>query len=297
MSEPMTFVDATAVTSEPHYRSGYKASIPDAWSSPFGLHGGVFAATVARATEQSHQVEGLTLRSLHARYLDRPMSGELLIDTDVLRTGGLTAFVEATARAVGQDRACIRVGSLYTRTRDSTSFLDARPPEVPPPDECPGEPPMFGITSPSVSGAAGEPGLTPTLPPLFDQLEIRPAVGILPWDPRWQPDQAAHYVRWGRFVERPVLADGGLDPLSMLVYADLPAPALWVRLRPEDPFHTTVSLELTFHVLERPTDEWLCCDTRARWMGDGYILTETDIWSADRLCATSNQMMMVRVIA
>ena len=70
-----------------------------------------------------------------------------------------------------------------------------------------------------------------------------------------------------------------------------------VPLRPEDPFHAMVSLELDLHVLERPQEEWLCCDSRARWMGDGFLLTETDIWSADRLCATSSQMMLVRVMA
>lgn len=290
MSDPVSFVDATAVEREAHYRSGFRAVIPEGWSSPFGLHGGVFAATVARATEQVHEVDGLELRSLHARYLDRPMSGELLIDTEVLRTGGISAFVDATARAVGQDRACIRVGTLFTRSKPSVAFLDAEPPDVPPPDECAPN----AVTS---AGPAGDDSVFAGVdaPPLFDHLEIRSALGTMPWEEGWTPDQPARYVRWGRFVLPPRLADGGLDPLCMLVYADLPAPAMWVRLQPDDPFHTLLSLELTFHVLERPQDEWLCCDSRARWMGDGYLLTETDIWSAGRLCATSNQMMLVRI--
>lgn len=291
MFDPVSFVHATAVTPEPHHRSSFRASIPDAWNSPFGLHGGVFAATVARASEQVHLVDGLGFRSLHARYLDRPSSGELLIDTEVLRTGGISAFVEATARAVEQDHSCIRVGSLFTRSKPSASFLDAEPPQVPPPDDCEIQESMFGG-----AGSDGKAGAAMSPPPLFDQLEIRPALGILPWDPRWQPGQPARYVRWGRFVSPPLLADGSLDPLSMLVYADLPAPALWVRLTPDDPFHTIVSLELTFHMLELPTQEWLCCESRARWMGDSYLLTETDIWSGNRLCATSNQMMLVRVL-
>lgn len=295
MPEPISFVDATAVTPEAHDRTGFRADIPAGWNSPYGLHGGVFAATVARATARAHQVDGLSLRSLHARYLDRPTSGALLIDTEVLRTGGISAFVDATARAVDQDRACLRLGSLFTRPKESTGFLDAVPPDVPPPDECRAEPDLFAGLTPGSGGPAGADAAM-GLPPLFQQLEIRPALGTLPWAPGWRPDQPARYVRWGRFVERPVLADGGLDPLSMLVYADLPAPALWVRLRPEDPFHTMVSLELTFHVLERPQDDWLCCDSRARWTGDGYLLTETDIWSAGRLCATSNQMMLLRVL-
>ena len=287
MTGAASFVDASAVVPEAHYRSGYRAAIPEGWNSPFGLHGGVFAATVARATELSHGIEGLTLRSLHARYLDRPTSGELLIDTDVIRTGGISAFVEATARAVDQDRACIRVGSLFTRPKASIGYLDAAPPDVAPVEDCAPQASLFdGLAATAVAAPA----------PLFDHLEIRPALGTLPWDPAWETGQPARYVRWGRFVERPELADGGLDPLCMLVYADLPAPALWVRLRPGDPFHTIVSLELTFHVLERPSEEWLCCESRARWMGDGYLLTETDIWSAGRLCATSNQMMLVRVI-
>jgi hypothetical protein len=287
----VSFVDATAVTREPHHPDGFRASIPEGWSSPFGLHGGVFAATVARAAAEAHHVDGLTLRSVQARYLDRPSSNELLIDTEVLRTGGISAFVEASARAVGQDRRCLRLGALFTREKEAAGYLDATPPDVPPVEACTVEP-IFR-TPP----AGGDDGVAMTPPPLFDQLEIRPALGKLPWEDGWEPGQPARYVRWGRFVERPELAGGGIDPLCMLVYADLPAPALWVRLRPEDPFHTMVSLELSFHVLERPTEEWLCCESRARWMGDGYVFTETDIWSGSRLCAASSQMMLVRVMA
>ncbi len=286
-----SFVAATAVNPDPHYPGGFRAAIPDGWSSPFGLHGGVFAATVARATALAHGVDGLTLRSISARYLDRPTSSELLIDTEVLRTGGISAFVEASARADGQDRRCLRLGALFTRPKPGDGYLDAAPPDVPPVDACRTEP-LF----PGYDPLPGTTGVPPGQPPLFDQLEIRPALGVLPWQEGWTPDQPARYVRWGRFVERPELADGGIDPLCMLVYADLPAPALWVRLRPGDPFHTMVSLELSFHVLERPTEEWLCCESRARWMGDGYILTETDIWSAGRLCAVSSQMMLIRVM-
>jgi len=286
-----SFVDATAVRPDPHHPGGFRSSIPDGWNSPFGLHGGVFAATVARAADGAHGIDGLSLRTVHARYLDRPSSGELVIDTEVLRTGGISAFVEASARADGQDRGCLRIGALFTRGKDAVGYLDDVQPEVPPVDQCRTERNLFAGLVSSTAGVAASP------PPLFDQLDIRPALGVLPWEPEWVPDQPARYLRWGGFVEPPVLADGGIDPLCMLIYADLPAPSLWVRLQPSDPFHTMVSLELTFHVLERPTDPWLLVDSRARWMGDGYLLTETDVWSAGRLCATSNQMMLIRILS
>lgn len=287
------FVAATAVQRDEGKpgddpREGrYAASIPEDWNSPFGLHGGVFAATAARATDDAHGVEGLELRSVHARYLERPASPHLEIDTTVTRTGGISAFVDANARGTDADRVALQVGSLFTRKRAGIAFLEAEPPAAPPPADC--DP----MTSPaSARGAVGPAGPSP----IFANLEVRPVIGVYPWDAGWTPDQPARHLRWGRFVQRPELSDGGLDPLAMLVWADLPASALWVRLTPDDSFHTTVSLDLTFHVLERPSDEWFLVDTRARWAGDSYLLTETDIWSGGRLCVTSNQMMLVRVL-
>lgn len=291
----VSFVDATAMHADPGAAEGpdtYRCAIPDGWNSPFGLHGGVFAATASRAAEQAHGVDGLTIRSLHARYLERPESGELVATPRVIRTGGITAFVEVDAWSEGQARPALRLGALYTRAKSSRAFLDAVPPDVPPPDACTTQ---FNLL-PTGASPPAIPGMPDGPPPLFRQLDIRSALGVMPWEPGWTSGQPARYVRWGRFVERPALADGGIDPLCMLVYADLPAPALWATLGPDDPFHTMVSLELTFHVLERPSDDWLLVDTRARWMGDGYLLTETDLWSAGRLCATSNQMMLVRVL-
>ncbi len=46
--------------------------------------------------------------------------------------------------------------------------------------------------------------------------------------------------------------------------------------------------------LEPVREPWVLTDFRTRWLGDGYAHTTCDLWSAGRLVAVSEQMMLVR---
>jgi acyl-CoA thioesterase len=273
------FTEATAVASDRHVPGRFHADIPDSWSSPNGVHGGMLIATITRAMLHAAPGSGHTLRTVNASFLDRPSSGTLVVDTEVVRVGGITAHVEARASGQGQDETAPRVWGLFTRPLPGPSYLDAQMPDVPAPDDCP----------------ADDNGMLPgTNPPLFDRIDLRPVIGTPPWQPGWTPGQPARYARWNRYHEPSVDGDGELDPLGLLAFADLPAPAAWVRFGPDDPFVRTVSLELIFNLLEPPTDEWILADFTARWLGDGYLLTQGDLWSAGRLVAYTSQIMLAR---
>jgi acyl-CoA thioesterase len=139
----------------------------------------------------------------------------------------------------------------------------------------------------------GAPGLL-TPPPLFDHLEVKTAFGQLPWEDSWTPDQQRRHARWARYVRAPRLADGTFDPVALFPLADLPGPAIWQQFGPDEPMLFFMSLDLSLNVLEPVTDEWILTDIRARRLGDGHALVETDLWSAGRLVATSAQTMLVR---
>src|SRR4051812_12657569 len=109
---------ASAVSSDAHVPGRYHADIPEGWSSPAGVHGGVLVATIVRAMVAARGIDhGMDLRTVHASFLERPSSGNLVIDTEGVRVGGTTAHVEAKARGRGQDETAARVWGLFTRPR------------------------------------------------------------------------------------------------------------------------------------------------------------------------------------
>lgn len=289
-ADPSSFAVATAVAAVTHDvgATGWTATIPAGWNVPIGVHGGMLLAVALRAAQAERDAAGhrdQVLRSAHASFLARPDDGRLVLHTEILRTGGTTSHVDVTARHPGGDVDLLSVRALYTRPRppgDGTDFLDVEMPDVPPPAACPTD--RFW----------GDDAGPLTRPPLFAHFDFRPALGALPWEPGWQPGAPARYARWGRLLE-PVSDEAGhLDPLALLPMADLPGPSLWTRFGPGEQLRALTSLELTFHLLEPARDEWVLADFRTRWFGDGYAHTTCDLWSADRLVAVSEQMMLVR---
>lgn len=271
----------------------WRADLSPAWDVPSGVHGGVLLATALRAAGEAVALTGgdtdahLPLRTAHASFTARPDGHELGLTSTVLRRGGTTAHVDVVVRAVGAERDALLVRALHARPRaDADRWLDVPVPDVPGPDVAP---PANGEAS-----AARQWPMTP--PPLFDHFDMRPAVGVLPWEPGWRPGAPARYARWSRYQEAPLLADGTLDPLALLPMADLPGPSVWVRYGPDEPVRGLLSLEMTFDVLGPVRDEWVLCDFRARVMGEGYVLVDCELWSAGTLVAVLRQTMMPRTL-
>lgn len=284
MPGALAFLDATAV--QPTGGGRWSAHIPDGWNVPTGIHGGMLLATALRAAgialDETGGAAGKVLRTAHGSFLAQPTSPQLSLTAEVLRSGGTTAHVDIAARSAGQPTDALVARALFARRRPGDHHLDVHPPDLP----------AAGDLEP-MDAFAGPLGV----PPLFAQFDARTAVGTLPWDSRWRPGQTRRYARWNRYHRAPRLADGTYDPLALLPFADLPGPSLWLAYGPDEPIRLLSSLELTLHVLEPVVDEWVLTDFRARWTGDGYLLSEGDVWSGGRLVATSTQLMMVRLAA
>jgi acyl-CoA thioesterase len=277
-----SFLKETAVTRDSADPHRWHARLSDAWDTPGGIHGGVLVATATRAALAGANRPDLRLRNAHAVFL-QPPSHDLFFDVTVLREGRGSAHVRVAGTCAQQQHPALDVTVVMTADRESPAFMDDLPPEVPSPDE-------IGEQIPDSTPQAPFPGP----PPLFDHLDVRTAVGRLPWNDDWEPDQHSHHVRWARYIATPRLDDGTVDPLSLLPLADLPGPSIWQRFPPDEPMVFFMSLDLSLNLLEPVTSEWILTDINARRMGEGHVYVETDLWSGDRLVATSSQTMMIR---
>ena len=297
---PAAFHTATAVALAGEATPGgagplaWRADLPPTWDVPTGVHGGVLLATALRAAEATLDEAGgdldpvLGLRSAHASFLARPGDHRLELDAAVRRRGGTTAHVDVSARGAADAGEALVARALFARHRGGEDrWLDVEPPAVPDPEDC-------RVEEGDVQRRRHWP-MSP--PPLFDHLDLRPALGVLPWDEGWAPGAPARYARWNRYHEVPARLDGTMDPLALLPLVDLPGPAVWLRFGPDEDLRVLVSLELTVDLLEPVRDEWVLTDFRVRWLGDGYLVADGDAWSAGRLVATARQAMLVRRVS
>lgn len=268
----------------------WRAELPESWDVPNGVHGGMLAATALRGARSAlnllgEAVANQDLRTTQVSFLARPMSHQLELTTSVLRSGGTTSHVEVEVHSDGFHVLSLR--TLFARTRTPAGGWNETPhPKVPPPD-----------ASDETGGHAQALRQWPSSPPaLFGHLDLRPAIGVLPWEPGWHPGAPARFARWVRYREAPVGADGALEPISLLPLADLPGPAVWSRFGPTDDVRRLVSLEMTVDLLGPARDEWVLTDFHARVLADGYVLVDADLWSGGSLVAVLRQTMLVRVV-
>jgi len=280
-----SFGEVTAVRAVAGRPGRFEAHLPPSWSTPGGVHGGVLVAAGLRAALAGLDRPDLSLRTAHAVFLSPP-GHDLVFDVTTLRQGSGSAHLRVSGTCARQDRPAVDLTVVLTADRDSPAFLEATPPPVRSWREASPAPATEGLV---VDGA-------PVAPPLFDNLDVRPVLGAMPWGDAWTPDQPARHVRWNRY-RRPLARDaaGHLDPLALVPIADLPGPAVWVKLAPGEPVLFFLSLDLSVSFLEPVVDEWVLTDIEARWMGAGHVYVETDLWSGGRLVATSTQTMLRRM--
>lgn len=277
-----TFTTATAVVADEATQGRYLAHIPVTWSTPGGVHGGMLVAAGLNAARTAVDRPELTMRVAHAMFLSPP-SNDLVFDVEVLRQGRGSAHVRVRGTCVAQDQAAIDITAIFTAGIESREWLDSEPPDAAAPD-----------AYTSDVGRTRAPGIAMQPPPLMDHLDLRSVLGLAPWDENWRPGQPARHVRWSRYRHTPRLADRTVDPTALLPLADLPGSAVWVKGPPEEMPIFFMSLDLSISFLEPVPDDWVLADIRARRLREGHVYVETDLWSDDRLVATSTQTMLRR---
>ena len=123
------------------------------------------------------------------------------------------------------------------------------------------------------------PGIGPfTLAPFWEQrLEGRAALGHAPWE-NHQPGRAEHGT-WYRMDEPPILADGTLDPLALIVMAGTMPGAVGEKLGPRHRHGWLApGADLTFHLPGPCRPEWVFAHNLARHAGQGYASAEMALW-------------------
>lgn len=131
------------------------------------------------------------------------------------------------------------------------------------------------------------------------RVEERLAVGLPPWDTT-SPRTRAERCQWFRFDEPPVRSDGTLDPLGLVVLADIMPGAVGERVGPSGEMWFAPSVDLALHLLDDDwRSPWVLGRSTARHAGDGYASDDMALWDmgpdldeAPRLLAYATQLCL-----
>ena len=261
----MSFEDDTAVRAA---EGGWAADINPAWNVGNNPNGGYLLAIATKALiAATGRPDPVTVT---AHYLSPPSAGPLFLRTDIVKPG--RSFVTATAELIQGDRERVRViGALGDLTeRSGLTRVSARPPDIPPPDEC--------VDLLELTRQAGR-----LAPEVMNRFDIR-----LPPDSAWgRPSEGDPFeiTGWIRFRD-------GTEPtvVSAVAFADSFPPTLlgavaagWVP-----------TIEMTVHVRGRPAPGWLLGTFRTRVLVDGMMEEDGELWDSEgRPVALSRQLAMV----
>lgn len=227
------------------------------------------------------------LRVLHTSFVAQVASGPVAIEAEILRRGRSMSHLRAEVVNPGASRGHLTTG-IFGAARPGFDFTDLRPPgDVPPPADC------RSFRDPPPPGAAR---FEPTA--FWDEnVEGRVVLGHGWWE-EYVPDRA-ETAMWYRFDEPPLLDDGTMDPLALVVLADTMPGAVAEKVGRQDRTWFAPSVDLTVHLLDRCRSPWVLAHNRARYAGDGYASADMALWDygpegagPPRLVAYSTQIFL-----
>ena len=252
----------------------YAADLSDRWNLVPLPQGGVITALAVRAMQDALGVPEQTLRSSHTTFAAQVAHGPLEIDVEILRSGRSMSQVRAEVRNAGAARGHLTIAT-FGAPRAGWDFTELAPPGVPAPDE-------------SRPFRAAESEYWPATPFWSQCVEARAAIGHAPWED-FEPTAAERAI-WFRLDDPPVRDDGTIDPLALLVFADLMPGAVGQRIGRTDRPWFGPSADLTFHLLGECGPGWILGHNRARHAADGYASADMALWDGDRLVAYATQV-------
>ncbi len=275
------------VNVQPAGAGRYVAELDERWNLRPLPQGGIVTAIAVRAMEVELAHDDQRPRTLHTTFAAQVAHGPLTIDVEVLRAGRSMSQLRAEVRNPGAERGHLTT-CVFGATRRGFDFTDLRlPADIPRPSECPSfrDPPPENV-----------PAFGPM--PFWDELvEGRSALGHPPWED-YVPDRAERAM-WYRFDESPLLDDGRLDPLALIVLADSMPGAVGEKVGRTDRSWFAPSVDLTVHFLDDCRSSWVLAHNRARFAGDGYASADMALWdcgddgaAAPRLVAYATQMFL-----
>jgi acyl-CoA thioesterase len=229
--------------------------------------GGVVTAAAVRAMGAELSDDGQSLRSLHTTFVAPVCHGAVDINVEVLRKGRSMSQLRAEVRNPADARGHLTT-AVFGSPRRGFEFTDLAPPV--------GFVPLDKARS---FRDPPPPGIEPFIPAPFWELRLegRAALGHAPWED-YRPGRA-EYGAWYRMDEPPMLADGTLDPLALIVMADTMPGAVGEKLGPQHRHGWFgPSVDLTFHLLGSCRSEWVFAHNLARQAGEGYASVDMTLW-------------------
>lgn len=243
----------------------YRAEVGEQWNLRPLPQGGFVTAVATRAMAAELDDPTQQLRTLHTTFAAQVRSGPVEVDVEVLRRGRTMSHLRAEVRNPGAARGHLTT-AIFGASREGFTFVDlAPPPDLPRPDESP------SFRDPPPEGFEFEPMAFWT-----QVVEGRAALGDPPWVEADR--QRAERASWHRFDDPPWLGDGTLDPLGLVVLADMMPGAVGQKVGPGDRMWFAPSVDLTVHILDEWRSPWLLCHNTARWAGDGYASTDMALY-------------------
>jgi acyl-CoA thioesterase len=271
------FVDGTAVRAREDGR--YDATIDEVWNLRPMPQGGVVTALALRAMEDALAHPEQQLRTLHTTFVAQVAAGPVEIAVEALRRGRSMSHLRADVRNVGAPAGHVTT-AVFGATREGFSFVDLdAPADVPHPNDCPSfrDPP---------------PEHAPPFEPMrfwTERVEGRPCLGHAPWE-EYVPDRAER-ASWLRFDDPPLLDDGTLDPIALVVLADTMPGAVGEKLAQQQRSWFAPSVDLTVHVLDECRSPWVLGHNKARYAGDGYASADMALWDYGPDCASEPRLV------
>jgi acyl-CoA thioesterase len=244
----------------------YTGEIDESWNLRPLPQGGVVTALAARTLSDALGRPEQKLRTLHTAYVAPVAHGPVEIDVSVLRSGRSMSHLRAEVRNPDASHGHLTT-AVFGTGRRGFEFVDLDPPQ--------GFHPLLATRSFRDSPPPGAQPFPPT--PFWDQrVEGRVGMGHAPWDD-YVPDRAEHGT-WYHLDDPPLLDDGTLDPLALIVFADTMPGAVAEKVALRDTRWFGPSVDLTFHLLDTCRSEWVFAHNRARFAGDGYASVDMALW-------------------
>ncbi len=270
------------ISADPSVPGRFTGAISDPWMLAVVPQGGIVAALAVRAMEATLDHPEQIPRTVTAVFAGKVEAGPVEIDVGVLRRGRSMSQLTATVRNPGAEAGLTAIAA-FGATRRGFSFTDLERPDVEDPSG------LRSFRDPIPDDVEFEFAHPPM--PFWEQIvEGRPAIGRAPWEPF--EEGPAESASWYRIDDPPLLPDGRLDPLAVLVVCDTMPGAVGQKLGPDAGPWFGPSVDLTVHLLEATEPGWLLAHNRARHAGDGYASVDQAIWTPDgRLVAYATQLM------
>ena len=259
------FEDAVAI--QPVGRGRYRAVVDRVWDGPAAPNGGVLAAIMVRAAQAELGSGAPAARTISVQFLEAPSHGPVEVGVEILRGGKRVAVCDVRMREA--DRLIAQMTLVCSAPRAQETSLARGSPEAP----------RLGSVEPiDIGSALGA-------PPLFGQVEIRPAFGspIL--------SGATNALTGGWLALRDDVAP--LDAARLCALCDLWWPAIfgWLTSPAAAP---TLQLTIYLRSTEQDVHGPVLARFETRTVQEGHFEERGELWSSDgKLLAESHQLALL----